>query len=159
MSKHTFTDYTAMRHDDGTVHSFKPGDTVPAWAKKQITNDAIIIDDEHAAAAAAEAEQAAADARAAAEAAAAEQAQQVADAEDAARKAAAAAAGSDSTPPELTSPPKGGAGSSRDAWIDYAKAALERAGKAVEIDDDDTRDDIIAALAEAGIPTEANTEE
>lgn len=44
-------------------------------------------------------------------------------------------------------PPKGGAGSSTEAWAAYA------AGK-VEVGPDATRDDIIAALEAAGVPTE-----
>lgn len=44
-------------------------------------------------------------------------------------------------------PPRGGAGSGREAWADYAS------GK-VPVTDDMTRDDIIAALEEASVPTE-----
>lgn len=45
-------------------------------------------------------------------------------------------------------PPRRGAGSGRDAWADYA------ARSNVEIAVEATRDDIIAALDEAGVPTE-----
>jgi hypothetical protein len=45
-------------------------------------------------------------------------------------------------------PPKGGAGSGKEAWADYAKA------NGVDVPDDATRDDIIAALDKAGVPTE-----
>lgn len=44
-------------------------------------------------------------------------------------------------------PPRGGAGSGREAWADYA------AGR-VPITEDMTRDDIIDALEEASVPTE-----
>jgi hypothetical protein len=45
-------------------------------------------------------------------------------------------------------PPRGGAGSGRDAWSAYAAAS------GVEVDEDATRDDIVAALDAAGVPTE-----
>lgn len=45
-------------------------------------------------------------------------------------------------------PPRGGPGSGRDAWAEYAGA------NGVEIDEDASRDDIIAALDSAGVPTE-----
>lgn len=45
-------------------------------------------------------------------------------------------------------PPRGGAGSGRDAWAGYA------ARHGVVVDDEDSREDIIAALDEAGVPTE-----
>lgn len=45
-------------------------------------------------------------------------------------------------------PPKGGAGSGAQAWREYA------ASKGVVVADDATREDIIAALTEAGVPTE-----
>ncbi|RCL91799.1 MAG: hypothetical protein DBW62_00655 [Microbacterium sp.] len=56
--------------------------------------------------------------------------------------------------PELLIPPKHGAGSSTDAWRDYAREATGRAGLNIEISDDASRGDIIDALAAAGIPTE-----
>lgn len=45
-------------------------------------------------------------------------------------------------------PPRSGAGSSRTAWAEYA-AALTGAGIPVTVNDDDTRDDIVAAVDEA----------
>lgn len=45
-------------------------------------------------------------------------------------------------------PPKGGAGSGKEAWADYA------AERGVEVDEDATRDEIVAALDAAGVPTE-----
>jgi hypothetical protein len=45
-------------------------------------------------------------------------------------------------------PPKGGAGSGRDAWAQYA------AQHDVQVEEDATRDDIVEALEAAGIPTE-----
>jgi len=42
-------------------------------------------------------------------------------------------------------PPRSGAGSGKQAWADFAAA------KDVEVGDDDTRDDIIAKLADAGV--------
>lgn len=45
-------------------------------------------------------------------------------------------------------PPKAGAGSSRSKWVDYA------AVHNVAVADDDTRDDIIDALAAVGVRTD-----
>lgn len=45
-------------------------------------------------------------------------------------------------------PPKAGSGSSRAKWADYA--ALHN----VAVSDDDTRDDIVAAVAAAGVRTD-----
>lgn len=45
----------------------------------------------------------------------------------------------------VVEPPRAGKGSSRDAW------ALFAANHGVQVGDDDTRDDIIAALADAGV--------
>jgi len=45
--------------------------------------------------------------------------------------------------PADEAPPKAGAGSSRDAWIDYAEL------KGVEVTDDMTRDEIVEAVDEA----------
>jgi hypothetical protein len=63
--------------------------------------------------------------------------------------------GSDSPEPEPTPeperseiPPKGGAGSGVEAWKAYATS------KDVTVADDATRDEIIAALDDVGIPTE-----
>src|SRR4051812_20900309 len=56
-------------------------------------------------------------------------------------------AGDDPAPAQLEAPPKGGAGSGREAWAEYAAAS------AVPVADDATREDIIAALDAAGVPT------
>jgi hypothetical protein len=55
-------------------------------------------------------------------------------------KAAASTKAAASADDELPPPPKAGPGSSRDAWVEYA----ERLD--IEVDDDMTRDDIIAAV-------------
>lgn len=44
-------------------------------------------------------------------------------------------------------PPRAGAGSSKDKWVAYAEA------NGVTVDEDATRDDIIAAVEAAGVPT------
>jgi hypothetical protein len=68
---------------------------------------------------------------------------------DAAAEAAAAFESSQTEDDEATDavvePPRAGKGSSRDAW------ALFAANHGVQVEDDDTRDDIIAALADAGV--------
>lgn len=51
-------------------------------------------------------------------------------------------------------PPKSGAGSGIDAWRAYAVDAIGRAGQHIDIPDDVKRDELIAALTEAKIPTE-----
>jgi len=42
-------------------------------------------------------------------------------------------------------PPRAGAGSSRDAWVAFAES------RGVHVEDEDKRDDIIAALVDAGV--------
>lgn len=54
----------------------------------------------------------------------------------------------DATPAADGPPPKGGPGSGAPAWRDYA------ASKGVQVADDASRDDVIAALTAAGVPTE-----
>jgi hypothetical protein len=51
----------------------------------------------------------------------------------------------DETTDAVVEPPRAGKGSSRDAW------ALFATNHGVQVEDDDTRDDIIAALADAGV--------
>lgn len=50
---------------------------------------------------------------------------------------------------EANPPPKSGAGSGRDAWAAYAEQ------RGVTVADGSSRDDIVAALDQAGQPTEA----
>lgn len=64
-------------------------------------------------------------------------------------------AGSDTETPEPTAdatagepPPKAGRGSNREAWVAYAQAS------GVQVDDDASRDDVVAALDAAGVRTE-----
>ena len=45
-------------------------------------------------------------------------------------------------------PARSGAGSGKDKWVAYAEA------NGVTVDDDATRDDVIAAVEAAGVPTE-----
>lgn len=54
----------------------------------------------------------------------------------------------------LAIPPRAGAGSSQEAWRAYAIAATSARGLNIDLPDDTTRADIIAALDGAGIPTE-----
>lgn len=51
-------------------------------------------------------------------------------------------------------PPRAGAGSSADVWRTYAIEATKARGLNIELPDDASRADIIAALNGAGIPTE-----
>jgi len=51
-------------------------------------------------------------------------------------------------PPQDGPPPKGGAGSGAPAWRKYA------ASKNVEVAEDASREDVVAALEAAGVPTE-----
>lgn len=102
------------------------------------------------------------DAAAAASAAAAK-AQAKAD-KKAAKKAAADAAGQPPVDPQtetktadpataLTPPPLHGGGSSTAAWRDYAIKATRARGLEIKFEDGTKREDIIAALTDAGIPT------
>lgn len=56
---------------------------------------------------------------------------------------------------ELAVPPMNGRGSGADAWRGYGLAAAERAGITLDIPADAGRDDIVALLEGAGIPTTA----
>lgn len=42
-------------------------------------------------------------------------------------------------------PPRAGAGSNRDAWVEFAES------RGVHVDEDEKRDDIVAALIDAGV--------
>lgn len=67
------------------------------------------------------------------------------------------AAGESTQPPaeaSLVVPPLNGAGSSKAAWLDYAKKAAQAAGLQIDIPADAKRDDIVEALRTANIPVE-----
>lgn len=64
-----------------------------------------------------------------------------------------ASAESDDEGDDLTPPPLSGAGSGAKAWLDYAVAAVAKAGLNIEFPEDVKREDIVAALDEAGIAT------
>jgi hypothetical protein len=91
-----------VQDDQGQNHVFGPGDDVPDWAAKAITNPNAWAD-----------------------------------------KPAKQEPNGGQAP--AGEPPRGGAGSGRDAWAAYA------AEKGVTVPDDASRDDIIAALVEAGV--------
>lgn len=57
-------------------------------------------------------------------------------------------------PEGLSIPPKAGPGSGKKAWAAYAVDASAAQGMKIDIPGDATRDEIVAALTEAGIPTE-----
>lgn len=79
--------YVYLADDNGEVHGFGPGDDVPEWARRKITNPDVWESG-------------------------------VGESE----------------------PPRHGAGSSREAWADYASS------QGVEVSEDDSRDDIIAKV-------------
>lgn len=120
------------------VHVFGPGDDLPEWAVKQITNPNVWEEPPSATPFAepegpeafipARPEQAARNERILAEAAA------------------------KLTPLEI--PPKKGPKATVEAWREYGLAAAKRAGLNIDIPADAGRGDIIEALAEAGIATE-----
>lgn len=90
------------------TQAFGPGDTLPAWAVKAVTNPKVWADG-----------------------------------------APAAESASTGSTGGAAVPPKGGPGSGKEAWAAYATA------KGVEVTDEmRSRDDIIAALEKAGVPTE-----
>lgn len=60
----------------------------------------------------------------------------------------------DEREPELRVPAKSGPGSGKKAWAEYAVSAASDRDMNIDIPGDASRDEIIAALAEAGIPTE-----
>ena len=123
--------FVHVADDTGAMHVFGPDDKVPAWAASKITNPM------------------------------AWKGGKVADpADEITRLRARLAelekgqakeptpAPPDAKPAASGIPPKGGAGSGAPAWREYAVS------KGVEVSADASRDDVIAALDAAGIPTE-----
>lgn len=147
--------------DSGRAHVFAPGDDVPPWACVKITAPGVWAVPPGAAPETGPSEE---ELARAAEAAAREaEALRAADAAPREAKAAAVAgaeggpsdnsgnAGEARTPENaaVPMPPKGGPGSGRPAWAEYAMA-----NGVVVTDEMRSRDDIIAALALAGVPTD-----
>jgi hypothetical protein len=115
---------TVTVHDDkGNPHAFGPADTVPAWARKLITNPDVWVDSDSD------------------------------DAADPDTGSDSGGSGGDKTGGDTGRsdgpPPKSGAGSGAKAWRGYAEA------EGVTVDEKASRDDVIAALEAAGVPTEA----
>ena len=124
----------AVRHPDGgEIRVFGPKDTVPEWAARQITNESAWSDGK---------------APYSDESPPGPTPDDLADVtrERDAALAELAAFKAGSGPSGV--PPKGGPGSGKDAWVAYA------AEHDVEVPADATREDIVAALDAADVPTE-----
>lgn len=118
--------FVTVHDDNGQAHTFGPSDKLPDWAKKSITNPNVWAD-------------------------------KADDTSDESETAGEPGAGGDTGSQETSSlvpPPLTGAGSSADAWRDYAGTAAEAAGLQIELDADAKRGDIVEALKAAGIRTE-----
>lgn len=141
--------FVHLHDENGVVCSYGPDDTVPAWAAEQITNPAAWSgeDDETSAE-----PNPAAPPEPASEPVPEAPTGEPADEQPQEATETAADAGTPADEPagqvDDGPPPKGGPGSGRDAWAAYA----DRQG--FEVEDGDGRDEIIAALEEADIPTE-----
>ncbi len=134
--------FVHIKHPEtGQAHVFGPADPVPAWAQAAITNPkAWAIAPEQPAPAAAKAPSAPTTAKPAVkpvEAAASAVAVNDVAAND--------GGGDDSAKPKP--PPKSGAGSGKEAWSAYATSL------GAEVKPEATREDIIAAIEQAGFPT------
>ncbi len=129
--------HVTVHDSDFVAHTFAPGDKVPGWAKKIITNPNVWGEGDGD------------------------------DSGDDVTTPPAAPAGPDApatpaasdpavgeTTETLTVPPTTGAGSGTDVWRDYAVKATATAGLQLDIADDAKRGDIIEALKGAGIATE-----
>lgn len=111
---------------------FLPGQDVPEWAQKLITNPHVWASDEQDEQDSPEADDVEPD--------------EVDDTDDQYDDVEEDDSESTVAPPV---PPKSGTGSGRDAWAAYASAY------SVDVTDDMSRDDIFAALDEAGVTTSA----
>lgn len=123
------SDFTVHLHRDGVLHSFAPGQDVPDWAAKKITNPYVRGED-------------ASDPRVPQQVTAARAPQPepipaTSDADDPDADTAPAGGG-------LSRPPESGIGSGQPVWAEYARS------KGIEVSADWKREDIIAACAKAG---------
>lgn len=100
------TTFVHVADEHGSMHVFGPGDEVPGWVEKAITNP------------------------------------------DVWEGAEQASAPADPVVTQDGPPPKGGAGSGAPAWREYA------ARNNVEVAEDASREDVVAALDAAGVRTE-----
>lgn len=133
MAKKKLASYVTVHDSEGVAHTFAPGDDLPKWARDSITNPNVWSGDDDSQ-----------DASSVAEGPAGAGVQEN-------------SAGDPTQPPadgSLAVPPLNGAGSSKDAWRDYAGKAAEKAGLQIDIPAEAKRDDIVEALRSAGIPVE-----
>lgn len=118
--------FVTVHDGDFVAHTFGPGEKVPEWAEKAITNPNVWdggepSSEEHD--------------------------------ESAEESLTGSATGSpDASEPPL--PPRGGAGSGADAWRAYGVAAAKAKGLEIDIPIDATKTDIIEALKSVDIPVE-----
>lgn len=117
--------YVYVTGPDGGVHGFGPDSVLPDWAKEKITNPHVweSLQTETVVTVARGGEGGASD-----------------------PGAGGAPTGETADGP----PPQGGAGASRQRWVDYAAPRLNKLG--IEIQADWKREDIIAACEKAGVP-------
>lgn len=124
--------FVTVHDEDFVAHTFGPGEKVPAWAKKAITNPNVWAEEESTSGD--------------------EDDENEGDADGDEEPTTSGTGSSDAVAPSL--PPRGGAGSGADAWRAYGVAAAKARGLEIEIPGDATKTDIIEALKGAGIPVE-----
>lgn len=107
--------YVHVLDDAGERHVFGPGDTVPAWARKKITNPHVWDDGEGGSGGGSSAQK------------------------DTGQETGQG--------PAEGPPPMSGTGSGKESWAAYAAAHN------IDVPDDAKRDDIVAALEAAKVPT------
>ncbi len=139
--------HVALFDKKGVLHTFEPGDEVPAWAAKKITNPKAWGGDPPAVEQPDEGDKAAEIAALKAEVARLQATATPGGVEADRGQGTNAGQGSGSTEPP---PPLAGPGSGRDLWAAYAAQFPDK----VEVVEDDKRDDIVAKLRNASIPVE-----
>lgn len=121
--------FVTVHDEDFVAHTFGPGEKVPAWAQKAITNPNVWAEGEPTSGEDGE------------------------ESEGGEESATGSSTGSsDATMPDL--PPRGGPGSGANAWRAYGVAAAKAQGFEIDIPDDATKTDIIEALKSVDIPVE-----
>lgn len=148
--------HVSLRDATGDVVSFKPGDDVPEWAAKQITNPRLWEDGDvpfppaPKSLAPVAGDQTDEALRAEVERLQAENLQLHSDKQqliEEVNRLRGTTPGADGAPEP---PPRGGAGGGRDAWAEYASHFTDK----VTITEDDKRDEIIDKLEKAGVRVE-----
>jgi hypothetical protein len=145
--------HVTVHDSDGASHTFGPDDALPEWAESAITNPNVWAERPSASDAGPAGDAGKSEAKPKAKGKTAKAAP--AKAGPAAPAPAVNTDGTGNDDDVLVAPPLAGAGSGAEAWRTYALAATARAGLNIEIPEGTKREDIVAALDEAGIATKS----